>query len=1344
MGLSTGKKAGFVLVGLAVLGLSSAAWANVYPSAVSVEVTGFDNLCGTATISFTLNEEAAGDGVNPGVKIEILDDTEAVVRTINIGRLGKGRHSYEWDGRDDAGNALPNGDYTARITAADFGYTAWTQVSDDDLHELKFEYPMGVAVNKNVDSPNFGRIYVSVARVGTIYEQTRVTSDGIYVLGADQTDILGQGDAAFAGGMDWVTGTTSSPWKITVAPDDKVYIADWSDGHSGVWRCDANPQVTFEEVLSNTGRQSTGLVPGVHGSVAALFIEGTGEQTKLYTLDEDYPDAAGAYSEGRGDIFRYDIGTSLSYSQAPVVQVDDASNSSGSPYAAGLILNALMDFVRDADGTWWSTQYRSTGQDTAGVPSLMHWEDGATGPIWTSGGKAPDLGGSYGSIAIHDGLDLLALGTYTGNIFLIDISDPANPTLSHTIAHSGSTIRDVDFDAAGNLYVVSNSSERLRIYSPPVGANSFATASSAITLNKTATNGPQITDQPDDVVICVGDSANFAIAATVGANPSYQWTKNGVDLVDDGTNVVGATTTSLTLNNVAAADAGALITCVVCDDGGVAVSDPAILGVGVAFLEAPISQFVCVNTDVVFTVNVVGKGTISYQWQRDAAGNGVFTNVGDNSPVLTLSAVQQADNGTQVKCLVTDDCGQVESPTAVLTVSSGPDLVVMYADRTVTVGGSTFFQIDANGTGDLSFQWYKDTGSGPVPLVDGPGVGGATASRMYVSALGCSDNGALFSVAVTDACGTITSIQDQTPGYPALATNGVCLLTVGGEENADPAGGSTACSNGIDDDCDGLIDCDDPDCAGDYHCGPDCPEPFADWDRDNDVDMLDFAELQRCYTLTPTAIESGCECFDYNHDGKIDEDDFTVFMACGSGPGIDLDPDCDRRPSGLGKVVVNELVYDVLDMGGLETPDIFEFIELYNRSAENVDISGWIVRAFDDNVNRAFLVPGGVGSGTTILAPGGYYLIASANVPLPTANPPYVYVHILPPGEDTDVLENGPDGIELLDANREPTDTLIYGRRWEGTINASAPEGAVWGDMAASDSNDPVSLSRWFDGRDTDDNGRDFGLRPRTPGLDNQGTASIVTSYVLPSVDGLGSAAPVPGFGYAYQPALAVNPDDITTKYNDLVVNPNAIAPSPQGGKVVVAWDSAGGGNMVFSKDLMNNAGGFDLWVYLDTSFAAWGSDVGNESTTYGVMGTTNTSYFTPDPEGVIATAATTNGNTGLCWVYQKVKPDGGAATCKLFLMDAGPGGDSRPSAGVWQTHGVVDMTGAASGWYRLSISYDGTTGAVTANGAGQAFNFNTATGLAGGFYVGYREAAGTTENPVPTYLRPATFDSVD
>jgi WD40 repeat protein len=73
---------------------------------------------------------------------------------------------------------------------------------------------------------------------------------------------------------------------------------------------------------------------------------------------------------------------------------------------------------------------------------------------------------AYGSIDILDQQDLLVMGTRGGLIYVLDISDPSNPVLTDSIAHSGSYVRDVALDIAGNLYAVSSSSETLRIYSP--------------------------------------------------------------------------------------------------------------------------------------------------------------------------------------------------------------------------------------------------------------------------------------------------------------------------------------------------------------------------------------------------------------------------------------------------------------------------------------------------------------------------------------------------------------------------------------------------------------------------------------------------------------------------------------------------------------------------------------------------------------------------------------------------------------------------------------------------------------------------------------------------------------
>ncbi len=114
------------------------------------------------------------------------------------------------------------------------------------------------------------------------------------------------------------------------------------------------------------------------------------------------------------------------------------------------------------------------------------------------------------------------------------------------------------------------------------------------------------------------------------------------------------------------------------------------------------------------------------------------------------------------------------------------------------------------------------------------------------------------------------------------------------------------CHNNIDDDADGLVDCDDPDCAASAACA--CPDPFADTDSDGDVDQADFGVFQACLTGGLATVSEACQCFDRDDtnadglfnppddgDGDVDSpDDLGKFERCASGPGIAADRTCDN------------------------------------------------------------------------------------------------------------------------------------------------------------------------------------------------------------------------------------------------------------------------------------------------------------------------------------------------------------------------------------------------------------------------------------------------------------------
>ena len=77
----------------------------------------FSPVCGcdsrTATIAFRLREADRLD-------VSIVDGSDSVVRTLERGReYARGPVEVEWDGRDDAGKVLPEGEYRPRVRLRD-------------------------------------------------------------------------------------------------------------------------------------------------------------------------------------------------------------------------------------------------------------------------------------------------------------------------------------------------------------------------------------------------------------------------------------------------------------------------------------------------------------------------------------------------------------------------------------------------------------------------------------------------------------------------------------------------------------------------------------------------------------------------------------------------------------------------------------------------------------------------------------------------------------------------------------------------------------------------------------------------------------------------------------------------------------------------------------------------------------------------------------------------------------------------------------------------------------------------------------------------------------------------
>ena len=430
--------------------------ANIFASELSVEPTsdGF-------RFGFTLNEVA------DSVYLHIREDKIGIHKSISLGTLTKGVHSRELTMQE---LELPNGSYSWSLEVVSSGTDRPYKISNDAQMQMQFFSPRGVAVDNRTDSKYFGRIYASETVGGAV--SNRTTIDGIYVLNSALEDVTLQGATAYSGGVAW--GGASSPMRVSVGEDGYVYLCDWSDTNPGVWRMNPEkPAEAFKPVFSGLS-VSTGLASlngvNVHGAISHCWVTGSGESTKLITFDKYYVDAV---ATNRGNLLQYNIGTLASPRQTP----PDAVLYNDALYG-NLQQNYNSSIAPDGRGGWWISQYRF--EDAATIPSLINVD--ASGKLTFNSGKTPLLIGNsvMGGMAVHPDGKRLAMGCSNEvKVFEVKFDSLGVPSLKlmHSIKPAmGTNTVGLAYDLAGNLYVISNTNERLGVWAMPKAENRFITA----------------------------------------------------------------------------------------------------------------------------------------------------------------------------------------------------------------------------------------------------------------------------------------------------------------------------------------------------------------------------------------------------------------------------------------------------------------------------------------------------------------------------------------------------------------------------------------------------------------------------------------------------------------------------------------------------------------------------------------------------------------------------------------------------------------------------------------------------------------------------------------------------
>jgi hypothetical protein len=231
--------------------------------------------------------------------------------------------------------------------------------------------------------------------------------------------------------------------------------------------------------------------------------------------------------------------------------------------------------------------------------------------------------------------------------------------------------------------------------------------SSTTTITITVNQLPAITVQPTPATqtICPGFNVTYTVTAT-GTGLTYQWRRNGANLVNGGlpnlSSISGATTNSVTITNVGAANAGTYDVVVSGTCPPPVTSNGVVLNVASAptITTQPANQTICSivalppvllnNTTAIFSVVATGVPPPSfYQWEVSTNGGGTWSSLTNSLPgaspfysgvltsALSITNAPTSINTYRYRVVITNTCGQsvTSNGAATLTVNLSPVVV---------------------------------------------------------------------------------------------------------------------------------------------------------------------------------------------------------------------------------------------------------------------------------------------------------------------------------------------------------------------------------------------------------------------------------------------------------------------------------------------------------------------------------------------------------------------------------------------------------------------------------------------------------------------------------------------
>ena len=226
-------------------------------------------------------------------------------------------------------------------------------------------------------------------------------------------------------------------------------------------------------------------------------------------------------------------------------------------------------------------------------------------------------------------------------------------TLADGATGNGSTISG---SATSTLILANAQSADSGSYSL-IASNSAGVVTNSMTLTVSSGDvAPGITG-PTDQTVVQGSNATFSASVSGLPVPTLQWRLNG-------TNLPGATGTSLVVSNVQYSQNGFVYSLVASNTAGMATNSATLFVlVPPVISQPPTNVAVTTGSSAIFSVTASGVPAVSYRWSRNGSPIANATNT-----TYTVANAQGSDNDSVFAVTVSNSVGVVTSSNVTLTV----------------------------------------------------------------------------------------------------------------------------------------------------------------------------------------------------------------------------------------------------------------------------------------------------------------------------------------------------------------------------------------------------------------------------------------------------------------------------------------------------------------------------------------------------------------------------------------------------------------------------------------------------------------------------------------------------